>query len=227
MSDEKEKLDLSFAQLATGALSTVTVTIVSARFFGSAGTLTAGALTSMLSTSASAIYKHGVNRTTQKLKTVRTRQWREVKGTDATPVDGGYTVTAEHTKRLPNWKMYGAIAGTAAAIFGGTAALMTGAEAAAGKPVSAIVQGKKGSGTSLFGGHISPAPTPTYSPTTPPPSPTTSTESTPAPTISQSTTQPEPSPSYPQAPPTTGPPAQTEQPPPNPPTQPQEVVPSG
>jgi hypothetical protein len=219
VSDEKEKLDLSIAQLATGALSTITVTLVSARFLGSVGTITAAGVSSVLSTSVSAVYKHGWNRTTQRLQPYIKRERHEVQGTDATPGDGEFTVTTEGTKYVPNWKMFGAIAAAAAGTFAGVTALTTGAEAVAGKPVSAIVQNKPGTGTSLFGGHVSPHPTLTPSPT--PTSSTSSNVSTPAPVPSQRTTRPSvsvppitsiPVPSIPAPVQTTQPPQQPEDP---------------
>jgi hypothetical protein len=189
VSDEKEKLDLSIAQLATGALSTITVTLVSARFLGSAGTMTAAGVSSVLSTSASAIYKHGWNRTTQRLQPYVKRKRKVPEGAHP-EVHGmkGYVVQQTGYAYKPNWKMFGAIAAAAAGTFAGVTALTTGAEAVAGKPVSAIVQNKPGTGTSLFGGHVSPHPTLTPSPR--PTGSTSSNVSTPAPVPSQRTTQP-------------------------------------
>jgi len=203
-----EKLDLSMAQLATSVLSTVTVSLVSAKFLGSAGTLTAAACTSALSTSASAVYKHGWHRTATKVKTVKTKKFRNVDPTE-TVLDnlGGYTVTTSKTKRVPNWKLIGSTAGVAGAIFAGWLTLTTGAEAVAGKPVSAIVQHKQGSGTSLFGGHTSPDPTPTVQPTTP----FTST-ATPAPKETQRTVRPTTAPVTPVVPQPSAPPTQPEVP---------------
>jgi hypothetical protein len=211
-----EKLDLSMAQLATSVLSTVTVSLVSAKFLGSAGTLTAAACTSALSTSASAIYKHGWHRTATKVKTVKTKKFRNVDPAK-TVLDnvGGYTVTTQKTSRVPNWKLIGSTAGVAGAIFAGWLALTTGAEAVAGKPVSAIVQHKQGSGTSLFGGHVSPEPTPTVQPTT-----SFTSKATPTPEGTQRTTRPPAAPvtpvPQPSVAPTTAPPATPEEPEPQP-----------
>lgn len=197
MSDEKEKLDLSISQLAIGAASTITVTWLSATILPPGGTMVAGAFTSVLSTSVSAVYKHGWHRTATRLKTVTTRERRDVDPNE-TVIDnlGGYVVTEKKTKRIPNWKVLAGTGVAAAGAFISMLVLNTGAEAAAGKPVSAIVQNKPGSGTSLFGGHTSPRPTPT---TTSAPAPKGSTSSTPAPEPTPSTTRPT-TPSIPKAP---------------------------
>jgi hypothetical protein len=199
VSDEKEKLDLSISQLAIGAASTITVTWLSATLLPPGGTMIAGACTSVLSTSVSAVYKHGWHRTATRLKTVTTKERRQVDPND-TVIDniGNYMVTEKKTFRVPNWKVLAGTGIAAAGAFISMLVLNTGAEAAAGKPVSAIVQNKPGSGTSLFGGHTSPRPTSTPT-VTPNPTIRKSTESTPTPGPTQTTTRPTTS-SIPKAP---------------------------
>lgn len=64
---EGRGLDLSFSQLAAGALATVTATIL-ASYFGSFGTIIGAAGSSVISTAGAAIYQHFFRRTGDKLK---------------------------------------------------------------------------------------------------------------------------------------------------------------
>ncbi|HEY3681973.1 MAG TPA: hypothetical protein VGL93_02990 [Streptosporangiaceae bacterium] len=64
---ERRGLDLSFSQLAAGALATVTATVL-ASFFGAYGTIIGAAASSVVSTAGAAIYQHFFRRTGDKLK---------------------------------------------------------------------------------------------------------------------------------------------------------------
>ena len=64
---ERRGLDLSFSQVAAGALATVTATVL-ASFFGTFGTLIGAAASSVVSTAGAALYQHFFRRTGDRLK---------------------------------------------------------------------------------------------------------------------------------------------------------------
>lgn len=145
---EKSKLDLSMAGLAAGVVATVAMSWLGS-FLGAFGTLVGAGLTSVVYTVITTITKHGFERTGAKLKTVA------AKGEIRVPI-----------KKPPLKRRHWIIAGcSAAGIFVVVMGVNTVVEAAASKPVAAIVQGKQGSGTTLGGGHVDPQPATTTVPT--------------------------------------------------------------
>jgi hypothetical protein len=150
---DEEKLDLSMTQIISGVLVTITVAAIGS-LLGPAGTLIGAALTSTLSTVAGALYKHGLTKTGTKLKTVATK--RKI-GDSAAGPGGEYTVTETKPTRKPfkpTRKMYATLGATTAVTAIAALGALTATEAFAGKPVSAIIQNKSGSGTTLGGGHV-------------------------------------------------------------------------
>lgn len=147
-SPKKDGLGLSTTQLVAGAAATITVSIISS-YWGVAGTLAGAGIMSVVSSVASAVYKFGMEVTHSRIR-------------------GRVSSMDRLRLHLPHWtpKQWGLAALVPVGLFGGTMVVLTGAEAAAGKPVSAIIQGKPGHGTSLGGGGVgtpSPAPSATVS----------------------------------------------------------------
>jgi hypothetical protein len=158
---DKPKLDLSIAQIGAAVLVTVTTT-VGGSFLGTAGTLVSATVMSIVSTVAGALYKHGLTIIPATMK-------------------NGRVFPAHRVWHMPKFspQLMITVGALAAAVFFGVMTLVTASEAAAGKPVSAIVKGEPGHGTSLGGGSegtlspepsTSPDPSQSPAPSTPLPS---------------------------------------------------------
>ena len=171
---EKTKLNLSGTQVAAGALMTITMSFIGS-FLGPQGTIIAGALTSIASTAGTALWQHALVVSGRHAKRLVVRQpgeseqhfrWRE-------------RLAAAKKVRMPNRRFAGMTVLLAGGMFFGVMAAYTGVEAAVGKPVSAMVQGKPGNGTTLGGGNVEePVVMPTSTPT-----PTVTGRRTPRPTL--------------------------------------------
>jgi hypothetical protein len=176
---KKNKLDLNVPTLAAGAGATVTMSVLGS-YLGPLGTLTGAAATSVVSAVVTAVYKHSATVAQEKAKDAALRRLvRERRGKGApTPEETAIIekVTDEAVEASSARQRWSggrlALIGAAVAVglFGGVAAAEAGVEALAGKPVSAIVQGKPGHGTTLGGGGTGPAttPSPTVEPSTSP-----------------------------------------------------------
>lgn len=145
---DRSKLDLSFAQVGAAVLVTLTTT-VGGSFLGTGGTIVSAVTMSVLSTVAGAIYKFGLTTVPARFKNGRVipahREWRMPKPSSRVIISTG---------------VLGSI------VVFGVLAVITSTEAVAGKPVSAIVKGEPGHGTTLGGGRSgseSPPPSPTSS----------------------------------------------------------------
>jgi hypothetical protein len=145
----KDKIDLSFTQVAAAVLVTVTTTIAGS-YLGTSGTLVSAVVMSAVSTIASSLYKHG-------LTVIPAR------------VRGGRLIPAERRWKMPKLSghQWTALGIAAAGIFAGIVLVQTVAEAVAGKPVAAIVRGEPGHGTTLGGGGAG-TPSPAVSPSVQP-----------------------------------------------------------
>lgn len=174
----KEKFNLGVAGIAAGLVATLTMSWLGS-FLGAFGTLIGAGLTSVVSAIITALAKHTFERTGHVVKST------VAKGQVVIPL-----------KKPPiTRKVVFIAAGSAVGVFGLVMGFNTAIEAVAHKPVAAIVQGKKGHGTTLGGGQVSPAPsTPVPTATghhrTGTPEPTNRIEST-----EQPTTEPTPAPS--------------------------------
>lgn len=146
-SPTKSKIDLSTTQLLAGAGATITVSVISS-YWGVVGTLAGAGITSVVSSVVTSVYKLAMDRTHSRIR-------------------GGLKMKDFTHLRIPKWtpRQWGLAALVPLGLFGGTMAVLTGAEAAAGKPVSAIVRGDPGHGTTLGGGDVG-TPTPQPSATT-------------------------------------------------------------
>lgn len=185
---KKNKLDLNAPTLVAGAGATVTMSVMGS-FLGPAGTITGAALTSVTTAVITAVYKHTATVAQEKAKQAAYDKLKRKYDKQTTPltepertqviVAGQEVLNARLARRRQSRPklLVGGLA-VAAGLFGGVMLATTGAEALAGKPVSAIVQGQPGHGTSLGGGNVGrPNPRSTPTPTTTPRSTTSSTDS--------------------------------------------------
>jgi hypothetical protein len=201
--ERTQHLQLSATQLIASALAAVTAT-VAASFLGVTGTVIGAAVASMLTVSGNAIYAHSLRRTSERVRTVVPTAVRRHAGAAPRPTDPT-TVTPPEKPRKPLTRRQLAVA--VVGLFAAVLALVTTVELAAGRPLSDLLRGKSGHGTTVFGTthHSSnnhPKPTPTVTQTVRPTVVTTT------PTVTQTapastTTAPSTAPPSSSAPPTT------------------------
>lgn len=145
--DPRPRIQLSANQVIASALAAITAT-VAASFLGIAGTVIGAAVASVLSVTGNAVYSHSIQRTGDRvIATVRTAvpsTTRIVQGPRAGST--GPARRARQTHRT--WPL---VAAACAGVFAGVLLVVTTVELAAGRPLSDVVRGKQGSGTSLLG----------------------------------------------------------------------------
>ncbi len=166
---------LSITHILASALAAVTATFA-ASYFGVSGTIIGAALASVVTVIGNTLYSHSIQRTRQRVRSAVPLTTLGLGSRTVADQSPGDTAAASPPRRLAiPWQR---VAVGAAGLFMIVAAIVTGIEIAAGRPLHSIVHDHSGSGTSLFGGsHKSPT-----TPTTPAPSQssTSSSSTTPA-----------------------------------------------
>jgi hypothetical protein len=174
---------LSITHILASALAAVTATFA-ASYFGVSGTIIGAALASVVTVVGNTLYSHSIQRTRQRVRSVVPLPTLGMASKAVADPSPGDTTAASPPRRIAiPWRR---VAVGAAGLFMIVAAIVTGIEIAAGRPLHSIVHDHSGSGTSLFGGsHKSPT-----TPTTPAPSQssTSSSSTTPASTPSDPST---------------------------------------
>ncbi|MBE7189108.1 hypothetical protein [Jatrophihabitans endophyticus] len=144
---------LSLTQLIATGLAAITAT-VAASFLGVTGTVIGAALASMTTAAGSAVYGQSLRRGRERVRNAVPVLARAT-GPDATAARRR-VVVPEAVPELPAaplvrstiWKR---AAIGAMAVFVAVLAVVTGVEVVAGRPISDVVRGDSGSGTSFFG----------------------------------------------------------------------------
>ena len=154
---------LSITHILASALAAVTATFA-ASYFGVSGTIIGAALASVVTVIGNTLYSHSIQRTRQRVRSAVPLTTLGLGSRTVADQSPGDTAAASPPRRLAiPWQR---VAVGAAGLFMIVAAIVTGIEIAAGRPLHSIVHDHSGSGTSLFGGsHKSPT-----TPTTPAPS---------------------------------------------------------
>lgn len=169
-SKQSEGLSLSVTQLVASVLAAVSSS-VAASVFGVAGTVIGAALGSLVSVVGSAVYSYSLKRTQERVRStldLAVAKRFDVKGgataADAEQAAGteSAAVPAENGSVARSWRRFCTLKPkqlgiAAAALFVLTLGLITSFELLSGRPVSATVTDKQGSGVSLVGGHTSKA----------------------------------------------------------------------
>jgi hypothetical protein len=166
-SKQSEGLSLSVTQLVASVLAAVSSS-VAASVFGVAGTVIGAALGSLVSVVGSAVYSYSLKRTQERVLDLAVAKRFDVKGgataADAEQAAGteSAAVPAENGSAARSWRRFRTLKPkqlgiAAAALFVLTLGLITSFELLSGRPVSATVTDKQGSGVSLVGGHTSKA----------------------------------------------------------------------
>jgi hypothetical protein len=161
------RFSLSATQVVASALAATTAT-VAASYLGIAGTVIGAAIASVLTVVGNAVYGHSIRRTGEKVR-------------DAVPIAARWTPRAPVPEPAPvprraagrrrgTWQV---LAAACLGVFAGVLVVVTGVELIAGRPLTDVVRGTGGSGTTVFGD----ASQPTQSVPVPPPTTVTVTPS--------------------------------------------------
>jgi hypothetical protein len=219
---------ISLIQVTATALAAITATVV-ASFLGVAGTVVGAAVASTLSVVGTAVYGHSLRRTQERVRAVvpvrrpSTTPYRPLPR-DARPGPHAWAQPTYYPARAtvvaaerPGRRSLGArLAIGSAALFAAVLAVVTGVEAVAHRPISDLVRGESGSGTTLFGGsHSSSSATSKAAPS----SPTAPSRQSGAPTVTRTVTRsapPSATGSAPTSSPTTARPSPSSSAPPSP-----------
>lgn len=188
------RFSLSATQVIASALAATTAT-VAASYLGVAGTVIGAAIASIVTVVGNAVYGHSIRRTGEKVR-------------DAVPIAARWSPRPPqpaptpppraHTHRRGTWQV---LAAACLGVFAGVLVVVTGVELIAGRPLTDVVRGTSGSGTTVFGGAAQPthsAPVPTTTVTVTPSvvvvTPTITVTTSPVTKTATSTTSPTPTP---------------------------------
>lgn len=145
------RLNLSATQVCASALAAITAT-VAASYLGIAGTVIGAAVASVLTVVGNAVYSHSIQSTRERVRTVvpaAARRSRRPTTTTrpATPTPATPTRRATRQRRGV-WRV---MAGACVGVFAGVLILVTVVELVAGRPLSDLMRGQRGSGTTVLG----------------------------------------------------------------------------
>lgn len=171
------RLHISATQLIASALAAVTATIA-ASFLGVSGTVIGAAVASVVTVLGNAVYGHSLRQTGNRVRTIVPAgvRWAPVAsdGRSAGP-DGRSAGSGPATPRRRERKKSTSprvLAAACVGMFALVLVLVTTVELVAGQPLSDLLRGRSGSGTSLLGGDPEPRSQPGPTPSTPRPSST-------------------------------------------------------
>jgi hypothetical protein len=161
--EPRQRLQLSSVQILASALAAVTATIAGS-FLGVNGTVIGAGIASVLTVTANAIYAHSLRRTGDRVRSsapvarVRTISRAPALadtavlppalGTNAAGPDASRTHTDRTAHTGFGWRRFGV---ATVAVFVCMLALLTSVELVTGRPVSDLLRGRSGSGTTVFG----------------------------------------------------------------------------
>jgi cytoskeletal protein RodZ len=211
--DERPRIQLTLTQVLASALAAITAT-VAASFLGVAGTVIGAAVASVCTVVGNAIYSLSLQRTSARVRSAVPGAARYVR-----PVPSPGAGPRRERRRGPR-RRWVALAVASVGVFATVLVAVTAVELATGRPLSDLLRGRDGSGTTFIGpvgrtthhpsGTPTPKPTVSVTPsvvTTPTVTPTvTVTRSpvtrtaTPTPTVPSSSAAPTPTPSSSPAP---------------------------
>jgi hypothetical protein len=140
----RRRFDLSATQLIASALAAITAT-VAASYLGVSGTVMGAAVASVMTVVGNAVYGHSLRTTGNRVRATAGRPPRPVRSTaaDQPPV----LPDRDRRPASPVWRR---LAFGTVAVFATVLTIVTGIELVAGRPISDLVRGQNGSGTTLF-----------------------------------------------------------------------------
>jgi hypothetical protein len=151
MGPKNSRLQLSSTQLIASVLAAITATVAGS-FLGVNGTIMGAAIASLVTVVGNAVYAHSIHRTRERVSTVApAMRWM----TPATlPSASSTTAVLPRVEPEPaapirgGWRRVGL---AAAGVFAALLTLLTTVEVVSGRPLSDLLRGKSGSGTTVFG----------------------------------------------------------------------------
>jgi hypothetical protein len=160
---------LSITHILASALAAITATFA-ASYFGVSGTIIGAALASVVTVVGNTLYSHSIQRTRQRVRavvplTTLAMMSKAVAEKTAETTAPAETTPTGHSRHL--WIPWKHVAVGAVGLFVIVAAVVTGVEVIAGRPLTNVVHDRSGSGTSLFGADNKSSTTPTPAPSHP------------------------------------------------------------
>jgi hypothetical protein len=155
MGPKNSGLQLTATQIAASVLAAVTAT-VAASFLGVNGTIIGAAVASVVSVVGNAVYSHSIHRTRERVGVVSpAMRWMTPATLPAEPpalaarprVEAGNSDISPSAGR-GRWRRAGL---AAAGVFVAVLTLLTSVEVVSGRPLSDLLRGTSGSGTTVFG----------------------------------------------------------------------------
>lgn len=144
----RPRINLSLTQLLASALAAITAT-VAASFLGVAGTVIGAAVASVLTVVGNAVYGHSLQRTGERVATAVPVTRRLLRAPSALPPPPPSARRPAPARRpFGTWKT---LAAACLGVFAGVLLVVTAVEVVAGRPLTDLVRGKQGTGTSLLG----------------------------------------------------------------------------
>jgi hypothetical protein len=139
------QLQILATQLIASALAAVTATIA-ASYLGVSGTVIGAAIASVLTVTGNAVYGHSLRRTSERVRTAvpTSARWlppSKQEGDEASPAQ----------TPQPASPLMRRLAIASVAVFAAVLAVVTSVELVAGRPLSDLLRGKSGQGTTVFG----------------------------------------------------------------------------
>lgn len=148
------RFGLSATQLTASAMAAITATFL-ASYLGVSGTIIGAAVASVATAIGNAVYGHSLRSTRDRVRVGRVDPSSHgvlppAGGTDTDEQDTPPALPAPRPARAPA-PMWTRVAFVAAGVFASVLAVITSVEILAGRPVTDLVRGESGSGTTLFG----------------------------------------------------------------------------
>jgi hypothetical protein len=138
-------LQISATQLIASALAAVTATIA-ASYLGVSGTVIGAAVASVLTVTGNAVYGHSLRRTSERVRTVVPTRAR---WSPPSRQEGDEDPPAQNPQ--PASPLMRRLAIASVAVFAAVLAVVTSVELVAGRPLSDLLRGESGQGTTVFG----------------------------------------------------------------------------
>ncbi|HEY8676955.1 MAG TPA: hypothetical protein VIO13_13475 [Candidatus Dormibacteraeota bacterium] len=147
----RPRIQLSATQLIASALAAVTATIA-ASYLGVSGTVIGAALASVLTVAGNAVYGHSIHRTSERVRTAVPISGRWLPPAERHGLEPAPTaVLPARPARRPHSPLPRRLAIASVAVFAAVLALVTSVELVAGRPLSDLLRGRSGQGTTVFG----------------------------------------------------------------------------
>ena len=146
----RPRIQLSATQLIASALAAVTATIA-ASYLGVSGTVIGAALASVLTVTGNAVYGHSIHRTRERVRTAVPIAGRLLPPPAERAGLAPTAVLPTPLARRPRSPLPRRLAIASVAMFAAVLALVTTVELVAGRPLSDLLRGRSGQGTTVFG----------------------------------------------------------------------------